>query len=117
MIDFSAVKKIVIPEGAVKKITDSTGAVLWQGDITFKIKTTLAVFTITVPSGSTWSDAAQIYNQSANSTNPYKIIVSRDMIMGDSVKIEYYSGGARSATVSGAYPDDLIVADKTYNAT
>lgn len=31
-IDFSQVKKITIPEGSVKKITDSNGAVLWQGE-------------------------------------------------------------------------------------
>lgn len=31
-IDFSQVKTITIPEGSVKKITDSTGAVLWQGE-------------------------------------------------------------------------------------
>ena len=30
-IDFSQVKTITIPEGSVTKITDSTGAVLWQG--------------------------------------------------------------------------------------
>ena len=30
-IDFSQVKTITIPEGSVKKITDSNGAVLWQG--------------------------------------------------------------------------------------
>ena len=29
-IDFSQVKTITIPEGSVKKITDSTGAVLWN---------------------------------------------------------------------------------------
>lgn len=29
-IDFSQVKKITIPEGSVKKITDSNGAVLWK---------------------------------------------------------------------------------------
>ena len=29
-IDFSQVKTITIPEGSVKKITDSTGAVLWK---------------------------------------------------------------------------------------
>ena len=29
-IDFSQVKAITIPEGSVKKITDSTGAVLWK---------------------------------------------------------------------------------------
>ena len=29
-IDFSQVKTITIPEGSVTKITDSTGAVLWQ---------------------------------------------------------------------------------------
>ena len=29
-IDFSKVKTITIPEGSVKKITDSTGAVLWK---------------------------------------------------------------------------------------
>ena len=31
-IDFSQVKTITIPEGSVKKITDSTGAVIWQGE-------------------------------------------------------------------------------------
>ena len=30
-IDFSQVKTITIPEGSVTKITDSAGAVLWQG--------------------------------------------------------------------------------------
>ena len=30
-IDFSQVKTITIPEGSVKKITDSTGNTLWQG--------------------------------------------------------------------------------------
>lgn len=30
-IDFSQVKAITIPEGAVKKITDSNGNILWQG--------------------------------------------------------------------------------------
>ena len=30
-IDFSQVKTITIPEGSVKKITDSTGNILWQG--------------------------------------------------------------------------------------
>ena len=29
-IDFSKVKTITIPEGSVKKITDSTGSVLWK---------------------------------------------------------------------------------------
>ena len=29
-IDFSQVKTITIPEGSVKKITDSTGNILWQ---------------------------------------------------------------------------------------
>ena len=31
-IDFSQVKTITIPEGSVKKITDSTGAVLWKAN-------------------------------------------------------------------------------------
>ena len=31
-IDFSQVKTITIPEGPVKKITDSTGVVIWQGE-------------------------------------------------------------------------------------
>ena len=31
-IDFSQVKTITIPEGSVKKITDSNGAVIWQGE-------------------------------------------------------------------------------------
>ena len=30
-IDFSQVKTITIPEGSVKKITDSSGNTLWQG--------------------------------------------------------------------------------------
>ena len=30
VIDFSQVKAINIPEGSVKKITDSNGAVLWE---------------------------------------------------------------------------------------
>ena len=30
-IDFSQVKAINIPEGSVKKITDSNGNTLWQG--------------------------------------------------------------------------------------
>lgn len=30
-IDFSQVKTITIPEGSVKKITDSNGNILWQG--------------------------------------------------------------------------------------
>lgn len=116
MIDFSTVKNITIPEGAVKKITNSSGVVLWEGDITFKVSTTHTVFTITVPSGSTWRDAASIYNKSANTTNPYKFVIVEDMIMGNSVTIEYYSGGTRSATVTSAKPDDVIVADKTYSA-
>ena len=29
-IDFSQVKTITIPEGSVKKITDSNGVVLWK---------------------------------------------------------------------------------------
>ena len=29
-IDFSKVKTITIPEGSVKKITDSTGNILWK---------------------------------------------------------------------------------------
>lgn len=110
MIDFSAVKEIVIPEGKVKKITDSSGAVLWEGNITFKISTAHTVFTVEVPSGSTWRDAAAIYNTS----DPFKIIITEDMIMGDSVEIQYYSGGARLATITNAKPDDVIVAGKTY---
>ena len=31
-IDFSQVKTITIPEGSVKKITDSAGVVIWQGE-------------------------------------------------------------------------------------
>lgn len=34
-IDFSKVKTITIPEGSVKKITDSTGAVLWVNEADF----------------------------------------------------------------------------------
>ena len=32
-IDFSKVKTITIPEGSVKKITDSTGAVIWKENL------------------------------------------------------------------------------------
>ena len=32
-IDFSQVKTITIPEGSVTKITDSTGNILWQGQV------------------------------------------------------------------------------------
>lgn len=116
MIDFSAVKAITIPGGVVKKITDSSNVVLWEGNITFKISTTHTVFAITVPSGSTWRDAAAIYNQSVNSTNPYKFIITEDMIMGNSVSIEYYYSGTRSAQVTNAKPDDVIAANKTYTA-
>lgn len=109
-MDFSTVKKITIPEGEVKKITSSSGTVLWEGSISFKVSTYHTVFTLTVPSGSTWRDAAEIYTD-----NPSFIIVE-DMIWGNSVGIEYYYGGARSATVTGVKPDDVIVADKTYSA-
>ena len=34
-IDFSQVKTITIPEGSVKKITDSTGVVLWLNEAAF----------------------------------------------------------------------------------
>lgn len=34
-INFSQVKKITIPEGSVKKITDSTGTVLWANGTAF----------------------------------------------------------------------------------
>ena len=34
-IDFSKVKTITIPEGSVKKIIDSTGAVLWGSETAF----------------------------------------------------------------------------------
>ena len=34
-IDFSQVKTITIPEGSVKKITDSTGVVLWANETAF----------------------------------------------------------------------------------
>ena len=34
-IDFSQVKTIMIPEGSVTKITDSTGAVLWVNEADF----------------------------------------------------------------------------------
>jgi hypothetical protein len=112
MMDFSTVNSITIPEGAVKKITNSSGVVLWEGEITFKVSTTHTVFTVTVPSGSTWRDAASIYSTS----DPYKFVISEDMIMGNSVEIEYYYGGARLATITGAKPDDVIVADKTYSA-
>ena len=108
MIDFSSVKGITIPEGKVKKITDSSGNVLWEGNITFKVSTYHKVFTLSVPSGSTWRDAAEIY------TDDPSFIIKEDMIWGDSVGIEYYEGGARSATITSAKPDDVIVADKTY---
>ena len=32
-IDFSKVKTITIPEGSVKKITDSTGNILWKENL------------------------------------------------------------------------------------
>lgn len=110
MIDFSTVKGITIPEGSVKKITDSSGNVLWEGDITFYVKTNIKTFTLSVPSGSTWRDAAEIY------TDDPLLIIKEDMIWGNSVEIEYYYGGARLATISNAKPDDVIVADKTYTA-
>ena len=110
-MDFSAVKKITIPEGAVKKITNSSGAVLWEGNITFYVKTSHTTFTLAVPSGSTWIDAAEIY------TDDPSFFIVEDMIWGDSVGIEYYFSGARSATITDANPDDVIVANKTYTAT
>lgn len=110
MIDFSTVKGITIPEGAVKKITDSSGNVLWEGNITFYVKTSLTTFTLAVPSGSTWRDAAEIY------TDDPSFVIVEDMIWGNSVEIEYYYSGARLATISNAKPDDVIVADKTYTA-
>ena len=110
MIDFATVKGITIPEGEVKKITDSFGAVLWEGEITFYISTYHTEFTATVPSGSTWRDAAAIYNTS----DPFKIIITEDMIMGDSVEIQYYSGGARLATITNAEPDDEIIDGMPY---
>lgn len=112
MIDFRAFKEITIPEGAVKKITDASGAVLWEKSITFYIQTTHGTFNATVPSGSTWREAAAIYNESASPTNPYRISV------GDySVSIEYYYSGARAAQIQYAMPDQTIEADNVYKAT
>jgi hypothetical protein len=109
-MDFSAVKKIMIPEGEVTKITSSSGTVLWEGSITFYVNTTHKTFTLSVPSGSTWRDAAEIY------TDDPQFIITEDMIWGNSVEIEYYYSGARLATITSAKPDDVIVADKTYTA-
>jgi hypothetical protein len=110
VMDFSSVKKIVIPEGEVKKITDSSGAVLWEGNITFYVKTALTTFKLSVPSGSTWRDAAEIY------TDDPEIIVQDDMIWGGTVEIQYYYSGARLATINNVMADDFIEADKTYTA-
>ena len=38
-IDFSQVNTIIIPEGSVKKITDSAGAVIWEEKSAEALKT------------------------------------------------------------------------------
>lgn len=40
MIDFSTLKGLTIPEGAVKQITDESGAVLWSANTTAKVRIT-----------------------------------------------------------------------------
>ncbi len=112
MMDFSTLKGLTIPEGKVKKITDSSGAVIWESGITFYVATSYQTFTINVPSGSTWDDAALIYNKSANSTNPFKIYV-KDY----TVYFEFYHSGARMATINGVLGMSVIKDKTTYTAT
>ena len=112
MIDFSVVKKVTISDGSVKKIADSSGNVLWKGDITFYVATSYKTFTVTVPSGSTWADAATIYNKSASSTNPFTIYIS-----DYTVYFEFYYSGTRQATVNGVFGTSAITENKTYSTT
>lgn len=195
-MDFSSVKEITIPEGAVSKIVNSSGAVLWEGGIAFTVHTSLRDYTVTVPKGSTWQsvtstnidaeegayifyarsdlgvdfvwydhtddgvydgkltlngvsvklddeiiegetyiadesfnfhvetrnilslftvprgstwrDAAAIYNTSVGVNNRYKFVIVEDDLWGDSVVIEYYYSGTRSETILDVKPDDVI---------
>ena len=112
MIDFTSVKTLTIPEGSVKKIADSSGAVLWKKSITFYVATSFKTFAITVPSGSTWVDAAAIYNKSVNSTNPFKIY-TKDFY----VYFEFYYSGTRLVTINGVLETSAIKDGTTYSTT
>ena len=60
-MDFSTVKKLVIPEGEVTKITDASGNVLWQSGYTNQVPL------------STESDGKTIYNGGLGYKNGYRL--------------------------------------------
>lgn len=116
MMDY---KGIAIPDGVVKKITDSSGNVLWESEtkIEFQVLCTAHNMKIyfEVPSGTTWRQAASMGDISSTHSG-VKLIITEDVIMGDKVNIEYYYGGARSAVITNAKPEDIIEA-KLYMAS
>ena len=63
-IDFSQVKTITIPEGSVKKITDSTGNILWkeksaEWHTTYDNSSGMTLFSLNSPYSS-WSGSSSV---------------------------------------------------------
>ena len=105
MMDFSSVKKIVIPEGEVKKITDSFGAVLWSAKSAAKVTITSLCEGIV---GETASITVKSSEPFANPTNPSSTITTWTAVVweGHNCTIELPVGATIECVVDDTKQDE-----------
>ena len=82
-IDFSQVKAITIPEGSVKKITDSTGAVLWEAKTAGWHTVWEGNKTITAHSQSIVGELNNFCQTAENTGNSPKIRITYTRLIGE----------------------------------
>ena len=113
-MDFTGVKAITIPEGAVKKITNQTGQVLWEkpsvsADVTVTIKGSGDPDYCYVKLGGVmYTGRATISVPSGTTLEAYSTGIYRGTITLDGTQVSYGKPATHTMAVDSALTVDLV---------
>ena len=113
-MDFTGVKAITIPEGAVKKITNQAGQVLWEkpsvsADVTVTIKGYGDPDYCYVKLGGVmYTDPATISAPSGTTLEAYSTGIYRGTITLDGTQVSYGKPATHTMAVDSALTVDLV---------
>lgn len=103
-IDFSQVKTITIPEGSVKKITDSNGVVLWKAQTGPQWHTVWSGSISKTVSTDTGSDV-DIWTNNVSGTATFRFTFTMSASGGESgSRTVYYNGSSTFTTTEPSSP-------------
>ena len=113
-IDFSQVKTITIPEGSVKKITDSNGNILWQGSGWHTVWEGNQKIGYGGYTGSEFLFATEPYSNALKIRISFSDISAYPTSSGDDYRVSYTPSSQTSPITYNSISSDLTTLVKAY---